>query len=433
VSPVPTDARSYGSPVAGLSTPACVTGPATAGPARIALYSHDSTGLGHVRRNLLLAQHLAGAGHDVLLVSGSPEAAAMPRPPCTDIVTLPALGKDEHGGYRARNLRMGIQELTTIRREILTAALGGFEPELLVVDRHARGFRGELEPALDLLTDTRVVLGLRDVIDTADVVRREWHAQRIPEALQRWYDEIWLYGDASLHHPLDAAGLLAPVPVAPVGYLSATRPAPVVQDAVPIDRPFVLCMLGGGADGARVVAAVVDAPLPEGLGLVVVTGPQMPAEDRTRLESLARQRPDLTVLTFAHDPAGLLARARAAVLMGGYNTICEVLASQTPALILPRAEPRLEQHLRAQALAAAGLLDMLPLAVADGRSIGAWLHGAITGGRRQRPSADLDGLTRVGQRVRDLLADVHDASSRTAMPVDATSPATDRGVQHVAV
>jgi predicted glycosyltransferase len=409
------------------------TAPGPAAAARIALYSHDSTGLGHVRRNLLLAQHLAEAGHDVLIVSGSPEAAAMPRPPCTDIVTLPALGKDENGAYRARNFRMGIQELTTIRREILTTTLAGFAPDLLVVDRHARGFRGELEPALDRLTDTRVVLGLRDVIDSARVVRREWHEQRIAAALQRWYDEVWLYGDARLHHPLEDAGLLAPVPVAPVGYLSATRPDAVFQDVVPRDRAFVLCMLGGGADGARAAAAVVDAPLPEGLGLVVVTGPQMPSDDRARLESVARHRPELTVLPFAHDPAGLLARARAAVVMGGYNTICEVLASQTPALILPRAEPRLEQHLRARALAQAGLLDMLPLAQADGRSIGRWLRDALAGGRRPRARADLDGLLRIGQRVQRLLDRAHDPSSSTGSPIATPSSATQQGAQHVAV
>jgi predicted glycosyltransferase len=433
MSPAPHDAATYGAPCSPVSGPATAPGSAPAAPARIALYSHDSTGLGHVRRNLLLAQHLSEAGHDVLIVSGSPEAAAMPRPPCTDIVTLPALGKDEHGAYRARHFRMGIHELTTIRRAILTSTLGGFAPDLLVVDRHARGFRGELEPALERLTDTRVVLGMRDVIDAAPVVRREWHDQRIAAALQRWYDEIWLYGDARLHHPLDDAGLLAPVPVTPVGYLNASRPSPAVQDSVPNDRPFVLCMLGGGADGARAATAVADAPLPEGLGLVVVTGPQMPAEDRSRLQALDRRRPELTVLTFAHDPAALLARAHAAVVMGGYNTVCEVLASQTPALVLPRAEPRLEQHLRARALADAGLLDMLPLARADGRSIGRWLRDAGAGGRHARHGADLDGLNRIGQRVHDLLADARSPSIPTPAPGPVRSSATHQGVHHVAV
>jgi predicted glycosyltransferase len=402
-------------------------------PARIALYSHDSTGLGHVRRNLLLAQQLAGDGHDVLLVSGSPEAAAMPRPPSTDIVTLPALGKDEHGSYRARNLQMSVHELTAIRRDILSSTLAGYAPDLLVVDRHARGFRGELEPALDHLGGTRVVLGLRDVLDTPSVVRREWHDRAIEAALRRWYDEIWLYGDAGLHDPLAAAGLVAPVPVTAVGYLNGARPAPVVQDAVPDDRPFVLCMLGGGADGARAAAAVVDAPLPEGLGLVLVTGPQMPAEERARLAAVARHRPELTVLTFAHDPAGLLARARAAVVMGGYNTVCEVLASETPTLVVPRAEPRLEQHLRAQALAAAGLFDTLPLATADGAGIGAWLCDAVTRRRRARHGADLDGLTRLGHRVQHLLASPTGARRARRTPTTTPRSVPNQGVHHVAV
>ena len=430
-------------------------------PARIALYSHDSTGLGHVRRNLLLAQQLTADGHDVLLVSGSPEAAAMPRPPSTDIVTLPALGKDERGAYRARNLRMGVVELTAIRRGIFSSTLGGFAPDLLVVDRHARGFRGELEPALDQLSSTRatrVVLGLRDVLDAPAAVRREWHERRIPEALQRWYDEVWVYGDARLHHPLESAGLHAPVPVSQVGYLNGARPPATLTDPVPTDRPFVLCMLGGGADGARAASAVLEAPLPAGLGLVLVTGPQMPPADRARLSAHARSRPELTVLTFVHDAAGLLARSRAAVVMGGYNTACEVLASDTPALILPRAEPRLEQHLRATTLADAGLLDMLPLTSADGPRIGRWLERAVAGGRRPRRGADLDGLERVGHHTRRLLAATpaarpvgpthaaHPGAPRSAAdpatppaahptPAQPTpaQPTTARGVHHVAV
>ena len=49
---------------------------------RIALYSHDTQGLGHVRRNTMLAAAVVAAdpGAQVLLVSGAREASSLPMP-----------------------------------------------------------------------------------------------------------------------------------------------------------------------------------------------------------------------------------------------------------------------------------------------------------------------------------------------------------------
>jgi predicted glycosyltransferase len=48
------------------------------------------------------------------------------------------------------------------------------------------------------------------------------------------------------------------------------------------------------------------------------------------------------------------------VAMGGYNTLCEVVAAGRPTIIVPRAHPRQEQHIRAEAFAARGLVEMVP-------------------------------------------------------------------------
>lgn len=370
--------------------------------ARIALYSHDSTGLGHVRRNLAVAEALTDVGHDVLLVAGSPEAAAMPRPPSSDLVTLPALAKDVDGRYHARHLHLAVDDLCRLRRDILTSALRGFAPDLLVVDRHPRGFLGELEPALEQLPGTRVVLGLRDVIDHPDRVRAEWRDQQLPQALERWYDEVWIYGDPELHHPLDAARVGSPVPVVPLGYLAAERRGAGVPDpALPAERS-VLCTVGGGADGVALAELVLRTRLPEGLGVIVVSGPQMPAADHRRLERLAAARPDARHLTYLRDPSAVLRRARAAVVMGGYNTVCEVLASETPTLVVPRVRPRLEQAVRAEALARAGLLDMVHPDRAAAQLPG-WLAAAVSRPRQPREHVDRDGMAGVRRRVAELL------------------------------
>ena len=69
-------------------------------PVRVLLYSHDSQGLGHVRRNLTIAHHIAAAipaatGRPVsgLLVSGLAPASVFPLPQGFDWLTIPGISK----------------------------------------------------------------------------------------------------------------------------------------------------------------------------------------------------------------------------------------------------------------------------------------------------------------------------------------------------
>src|SRR5680860_253901 len=118
---------------------------------RIALYSHDTQGLGHIRRNLGIATALAAAepNPDILLLSGVREARAFALPPNTDCLTLPSLGKDSSGAYSARSLSISLDELIELRARTIKAALDMFDPHVLIVDKVARGAFGELEPALE--------------------------------------------------------------------------------------------------------------------------------------------------------------------------------------------------------------------------------------------------------------------------------------------
>ena len=137
---------------------------------RVALYSHDTMGLGHARRNLLIAQALAtGASPPtILLIAGVREVTAFPLPPGTDQLTLPALGKSADGRYHARSLGLSLAEIVSLRQRTIAAALEAFEPDVLIVDNVPRGAVRELDPALAQLRRsgrTRCVLGLRDVLD----------------------------------------------------------------------------------------------------------------------------------------------------------------------------------------------------------------------------------------------------------------------------
>ena len=227
--------------------------------------------------------------------------------------------------------------------------------------------------------------------------------------------------------------MTSPVPVRPVGYLRAVRPDGV-QTAVPTDgRPYVLCTVGGGADGADVAAAVLDAGPPPGHRLLLVTGPQMPAADLQRLVERVERRTDVLLHRFVHDLPSLLDGAAAAVIMGGYNTVCEALATSTPTLVLPREQPRLEQRIRADALAARGVVDVLPSEVGTAAFLRNWLPRSVARERRRRHGIDLDGLDRVAERIRVLTDTAIEPPSAQRPAMAAPTTVTDEGDQHVAV
>ncbi|SDT55996.1 glycosyltransferase family protein [Jiangella sp. DSM 45060] len=377
------------------------------GRARVALYSHDAQGLGHVRRNLAIAGALARIrpAPDVLVLTGAPEASALTRPPGCDIVGLPGMAKDEGGRYRSRHLSVPVGELVRLRSATIDAALRAFDPDLLIVDRHPWGFGRELVPILETLAErSRVVLGLRDVLDEPGRARHEWARDHASEAIERWYDQIWYYGDPRVHDATADLGLpdrLAGM-VVPTGYLARGRHRrPHEVPPRPVGGPFVLGLVGGGADGWALARAFATAPMPVGHVGVLVTGPRMPHHRQAELRAIVRTRPELRVFEFVDEVESWVEGADAVVSMGGYNTVCEVIAAGPPLLVVPRVRPRTEQLVRAERLAAAGLLDVLHPDHLDPAALGGWLAGAAgpDGGRSavRRPAStvDLDGLERI--------------------------------------
>lgn len=385
-------------------------------PRRVVLYGHDTMGLGHLRRNLALAGALRASAHrlEVLVVSGTPEAGRFPLPDGVDLLVLPAVAKDADGGYRSRGLGCPLPEVVALRRDILTAALTRFDPDLLVVDKVARGFGGELEPALPLLREagSRIVLGLRDILDAPATAAAEWRRLGTTAALRAFYDEVWVYGDPRVSDlaqdcrvPPSARRLLRHTGFLARGRPAGPAPAPPVADG----EPFVLCLLGGGQDGVALAEVFAAAPRPAGTAGVLVGGPYLPAPTREALRGAAAADPGLRIVDFCVDP-GVWARAAAAVVcMGGYNTVAEVLTTTTPALVVPRVEPRTEQLVRARRLSELGLLDDVHPADLAPEVLGAWTADAVGRPRLPRTGLDLAGLDAVRR-----LADAHLKEARRA-------------------
>ena len=401
---------------------------------RVALYSHDTQGLGHVRRNSLLAAAMVAAdpGVSVLLVSGAREAAHLPLPERTSLATVPELAKDGLGSYSARASDCSLDHVVARRSAALEHALANYAPHLLVVDKVSRGFGGELEPALRHVRaehGTRTVLGLRDVLDDVATTRQEWEQSRTPDAIETLYDQVWVYGDPTLFDPAVEYGWSEAVRarVRYTGYLGTGRErllpvatsssndastAPAVSSTQ--RTPYVLALLGGGQDGAAVADAFAHAAYPTDHVGVLVTGPYLPAADLERLRRVARRRGDLQVNRFVSDVPSLARSSAATISMGGYNSVCELLAARRPALVVPRMAPRREQAMRAERFEKHGLLDVLSFDDLGPGPVTRWLANALVRPDRPFPPIDLRGLSAVPSLVADLLG-----------------TSAERGVRHV--
>lgn len=385
---------------------------------RIALYSHDTMGFGHLRRNLRIANSLSTGvnASSILLITGACESGFFSMPSGVDSLTLPALRKDDTGGYGSRSLGIPLEQLIRLRSSLLTAALESFEPDVLIVDKVPRGALGELDGALKMLRDrgrTRCVLGLREVLDDPATVRREWRRQRSQQTLCDYYDAVWIYGDPCVYDTISEYGLVGEpqLQIRYTGYLDPCSHRSSLADSIegvlsqlglPAGR-LALCVVGGGQDGGALAAAFCRAKLPPDMNGVVVTGPLMPAEIREQLRRSASGRDRFRVLEFVADPEPLMHLADRVISMGGYNTVCEVLALKKQSLIVPRVEPRREQLIRAERLRDLDLVDVLLPSELSPEALSDWLSRELPSRPVAREQIDFGGLNRLPDLLQELM------------------------------
>ncbi len=341
---------------------------------RVFLYSHDTFGLGHLRRNLAIARRLLAdrEAFSVLLLTGSPVAEIWDMPPGLEVQPLPPVVKTGAERYEAREPGKLFGMVKGYREALILKLVLRDRPDIFLVDHAPAGMNGELLSTLALirqeLPETRVVLGLRDILDSPGAVRALWAEQNIYALLEAAYDDILVYGSRSLFDVAAGYGLSAKIAerlrycghvVAPASNLAAH---PCWDTARAAGRPVVLVTAGGGGDGFALMQAYLDGLPPVGMTSfysVIVTGPLMPSAGRDMLERFVQGRDDVELVAYTTNLVPSLKAASLVVSMAGYNTTAELIALRQSAILVPRAAPRAEQLLRARQLAALGLVRMI--------------------------------------------------------------------------
>ncbi len=338
--------------------------------ARVLIYSHDTFGLGHLRRCHAIAQSLVARrkGLSVLILSGSPIIGSFDFRSRVDFVRIPGVIKLRNGEYSSLSLHIDIGEVLEMRESIIQHTAKVFNPDLFLVDKEPLGLRGEIHDTLRMLKQngTQCVLGLRDVMDDPALLAREWERKHPVPALRDLYDDIWVYGLPQICNPL--AGIDLPEAVrAKITYTGYLRRDPSENGAATLSKPqfnepYVLVTTGGGGDGESLIdwvlrAYEVDADIPH--AALLVFGPFMAPRRRENFRKRVERLERVKAITFDTHVEDLMRDAAGVVAMGGYNTFCEILSLDKPALIVPRRKPRMEQYIRASRAQQLGLITML--------------------------------------------------------------------------
>jgi predicted glycosyltransferase len=389
---------------------------------KVVLYSHDTFGLGHLRRNLAIAGKLLDCDgrFSVRLLTGSPVIRDWHLPPGLRVQPLPPVVKTGAELYAARDSTQMFGMVKGYREALILKTILRNRPDILLVDHAPAGMNGELLSTLALirreLPNTRTIVGLRDILDSPEIVQKTWREQAIYALLEHAYDDIFVYGSRSLFDVTEHYDM-PPALAARVRYCGHVVAAPASRNPSPRSeppqvawnpdrpqgRPIVLVTAGGGGDGFFLMDAYLRAleRLPSAsLHSVVVTGPLMSGEQNRVLRRRTAGRPDVELIDYTTDLVPSLRAADLVVSMAGYNTSAEILALRKRAILVPRAAPRAEQRLRAHLLARMGAVFSIEPDDDLAQKLAELIPAALASPARQESAGaaiDLGGAERVAQ------------------------------------
>jgi predicted glycosyltransferase len=344
---------------------------------RIMLYSHNTRGIGHAAKLLAIAWSIYHRmpQSSILYCGGGLHEMSSLLPPNTDYVKLPSFdAKKVDGKTRIvpARLNISIDQMLSIRREILGKVASTFQPHALLADFYPMGKEQELVDAIDWVKShprSRVYLGFRDIIDYPS-----WTAQFLSQyfdAIRKYVDRIFIYGDPTLFDFLQTYQLPVDLIARSTysGYIvnraSAWQTVEYIRTQLEV-RPgqlLIVASTGGGKDSADILLSIIHAQQsfieqPE-LRWVIIAGPLAREEEWKSLEA-ATQGKEIKLVRYWPVLVELIHAADLFIGTCGYNLAAEVLATGVPAIFIPVPRKEAEQAIRAEILSQHGLGHVIP-------------------------------------------------------------------------
>lgn len=350
---------------------------------KVLFYCQHVLGMGHFIRSAALVAGLADR-FQVCFLNGGEIVPGFEFPTNVQVVNLPPMKADETFKQLQTAAEEKLAEIQTRRVQQILATFAQVQPDLVIIELFPFGrkkFGFELLPLLAHIRlhapQTRVVCSLRDIlVSRPDQSKYEG---QVCDLLNRYFDALLIHADPAFQRleetftnthaiaiPIDYTGYVVQ-PGSPEDLVDAEAagPAPAAEELpLPADRPLLLASIGGGRVGYELLAATTAASKllqptwPH--HLLIFTGPYLPEEQFTQLQTLVADQPQITLRRYTTRFLTYMARAQLSLSMAGYNTCMNIVTTGTRALVLPfTGGQNDEQTIRAHKLAARGVVGVL--------------------------------------------------------------------------
>ncbi|HIK07847.1 MAG TPA: glycosyltransferase [Trichormus sp. M33_DOE_039] len=343
---------------------------------RLLVYSHDAYGLGNIRRMLTICQHLLDKIPEIsiLLLSGSPMLQGFRLPKGLDYIKLPCLNRGATGEVAVKYLGMGVEETVKLRSQLILSAAINFQPDLFLVDKKPYGVKRELADTINYfhqhLPQTKLVLLLRDILDSPEFTISEWTKNGYYTAIEKYYHQVLIVGipevfDTVKEYQFSPNIIQNSYYCGYISHQSGLISPKKIRAELQISsqEKLILVTPGGGEDGYELVATYLDAiKLLDTTNIyksLIIYGPEMPRIQQQLVIQAAANNPQVKVKEFTDDLMSYIQAADAIVSMAGYNTICEILVAKKPAVVVPRCHPSQEQLIRSQRMGKLGFFSAI--------------------------------------------------------------------------
>ena len=371
----------------------------------VMVYVQHLLGIGHVRRMALINQAMRDQGLTVTVASGG-----IPDPSldfaADRVVQLPACrsADSNFSGLVDVNDTPVDDDWKERRKDDLLAAFKETAPKVLLIEMFPfgrRAFRFELIPLMTAAKQAGVpiVCSVRDLlVRKTDPAKTKW----MRDIAREYFDRVLVHGDQNLFgfdHSFPYADDIKDL-IVYTGYVAPSPPKAASNTDHGATRNGVLVSAGGGAVGAGLIDLAIaahghsekyqDAPWD------IVTGPHFPQD---RFDALVNTMPPgITLHRFLPDFRARMAKAAVSVSQAGYNTLMDVLSTQTPAVMVPFAEGgESEQKERGEILANAGVISLLDLDGLTAQSLAKQID-------RAKPPQQLNVALNGAQKTASLIA-----------------------------
>lgn len=360
-------------------------------------------GTGHLVRCLALARAALAEGAEALVISGGRPLAHLASAD-VPLIQLPPLAIRD-GDYRTLRTPEGnvaSDRYVAARRDRIASELAAFRPDALVTELFPLGrrplaaeFQGAIAAARRANPQVVVASSVRDV--------PEPKPKRLPEVAGRLrsdFHAVLVHGDEAVL-PLWRTWPL-PEDLRPIvhhcGYVAAGPKPPAVS--APPGRT-VLVSTGGGALGRPLLTAAAQAAAQSDRPWRLLVGGGDATAIAADLTTRFAHR-TLTVEPARTDFPALLATAAVSISLAGYNTLLDIAATETPAILCPSTDAGdREQTIRARHFARFPGITCLEAEEISADALARQAEAAALGPRRKPlPMAFQDGA---GLAIRTLL------------------------------